>query len=518
MTSNWEARIGALLAQQRLTDAARVASEWRRAEPRSAAAEHMAGDIAVRRGDFEFARARYESALRLDPERWTTWSNLSGVGRYLGDWTLQQDALLKAISKCPLPRMKAELHSNRLIHMHALPDVSPEAMAREIKAWSDAYRHSASPDVHVPPLKPESTLRVAFVSGAFSGPILSATLPGVLTALDRSRIAACLIDSRADASAMPPQWVISSQLDWRHIPAPHMARSLEGHLDVLVDLDGHAPSGVLHLVSGRIAPVQVCWLDWFNSTGVADIDYWLGDALSNPPELDYLFNERVWRLPHFRLPYRPHPDLLSIPLRLRRPDQPVVFGAFGRIDKHHPALFDAWAEILKAVPQSVLVVKASVLSTPAFQARYREQFSQRGVGPEQIQLLGNSAYRDHLASYANIDVVLDTVPYNGGVSSFDALSMGTAVLSTWGEMPVARQSAALMSSVNLARFVAKNLRGYVENAIDIGRNPEKWLIATSEIQNRFLATPMASQALFAENLANALRAMYEHKRQRDAHT
>lgn len=512
--ADWERRILALLAARRLPEAARLAGEWRRARPRDAAAEHMAGDVAVRRFEFEFACERYRAATRLDPAQWTSWSNLSGAARYLGDWTLQVEALRQAVAHCAVPAIKPVLHSNLLVHLHATPGVDAATLQRETGDWVAAHAPVARTAPALPPRRMGTPLRVALVSGHLGGPIMSASLPDVLAAIDPSRLALTLVDTHVEATP-PPAWR-PPQLPVLRAPRGELPAIDSANFDLAIDLDGHAPRGVPRAFAHRLAPLQVSWLDWFNSTGLANMDYWLGDALSTPPGCDARFSERVWRLPHFRLPYRPHPELAAISTRQRAPETPLAFGAYGRIDKHHPALLDAWARILRTLPACTLTLKAGVFEAQAMQARYLRLFTDRGVSSHQLRFLGNNDYRTHLAAYAQVDVVLDSLPYNGGISTFDALSMGTPVLSVWGDTPVGRQSGALMTELGLPEFACDNLESYVASAIALGQQAGAALPDPAALRARFLRLPSADGRQFAATFTAALEQMWDAESARRA--
>ncbi|MCX8097707.1 MAG: hypothetical protein N3F11_01615 [Casimicrobiaceae bacterium] len=464
----------------------------------------MAGDIAVRRFDFEFARTCYERALELSPTHWTTWSNLAGVARYLHDLALHERAVEQAVAFCPDRTMRARLRGGHLVYMHANPAHDAGALFRRISEAVAADCKAATFETPLMPRRPGAPLRVAFVSGNFSGPIHSTLLPGLVGAFDLARIRLTLVDSKANAQDRP-RW-LPSQVPYIHVPG---AYGIRGMFDIAVDLDGHAPGGSPLSFAERLAPVQVSWLDWFNTTGLPNMDYWLGDSLSTPVGAEPYFTERLWRLPHFRLPYRPHPALASLPTRQRRENEPIVFGVFGRIDKYHPGLLDAWTRILQAAPKTKLLLKAAVFDAPRFQMRYRKYFAERGIAADRILLLGKHDYLEHLASFSRIDLLLDTFPYNGGVTTFDALSMGVPVLSVWGDTPVSRQSASLMTELGFEEFAVVDATAYVARAIEIAHDPDRHLPPPAVVRERLLKHPSCDGSRFAESLIEALEAIWD---------
>ena len=54
-------------------------------------------------------------------------------------------------------------------------------------------------------------------------------------------------------------------------------------LDVLIDLHGHTRGTRLDVFVHRVAPVQATWIGYLHTTGLAAIDWYLGDAVMVPP-------------------------------------------------------------------------------------------------------------------------------------------------------------------------------------------------------------------------------------------
>ena len=77
-------------------------------------------------------------------------------------------------------------------------------------------------------------------------------------------------------------------------------------IDVLIDLSGHTNNAAINrlgVFSRRAAPVQAHYLGYFASTGLTEMDYWIGDEILTPSGTDSHFSERVWRLPRVWVSY-----------------------------------------------------------------------------------------------------------------------------------------------------------------------------------------------------------------------
>ena len=164
-----------------------------------------------------------------------------------------------------------------------------------------------------------------------------------------------------------------------------VARIAGDGLDVLIDLAGH--TGLrLRLLARRLAPVQATWLGYPATTGLSAIDYRLTDARADPPAHEALNSERLVRLPHSYFCYRPR-DVTSLPgpLPALARGGEVTFGSFNIVAKISATTLDLWASVLRAVPRSRLLLKASALAYPSVRDRLRAELGARGIDAERIE-------------------------------------------------------------------------------------------------------------------------------------
>ena len=240
----------------------------------------------------------------------------------------------------------------------------------------------------------------------------------------------------------------------------------ERSVDVLIDLGGYGDLGRLIACAQRLAPVQVKWVGMqTHSTGLPEIDWFLSDRWETPSGLEQFYSERILRLPHGYVCYSPPayaPDVGGLPAA---ENGFVSFGCFNNLAKITPEVMVAWAEILRRVPASILVLKTYQFSEPEPSARVRDAFARLGIAGERIELRGASSHRQFMAEYNQIDVVLDPFPYSGGLTTCEALWMGVPTVTLPGETFASRHSTSHLSNVGLADWVAPDLPGYIELAV-----------------------------------------------------
>jgi predicted O-linked N-acetylglucosamine transferase (SPINDLY family) len=143
----------------------------------------------------------------------------------------------------------------------------------------------------------------------------------------------------------------------------------------------------------------------------------------------------------------------------------VTFGSFNRNAKITRGTLLAWSAILARVPQSRLQLRSSVYGGAGSVQWLRERWRDVGVPVERIDFRPYVPLEQAMQAYTEIDIALDTTPYNGGVTTCDALVSGVPVITSCGERMIARQSAALLHAAGHDEWVASSLADYVERAV-----------------------------------------------------
>lgn len=242
----------------------------------------------------------------------------------------------------------------------------------------------------------------------------------------------------------------------------------DDELDVLIDLAGHSSSHRLGVFLQRSAPVQATFLGYPHSTGLACIDYLIGDKHVSPPEHAHLYSERLTRLDGSVFCWAPVDDY---PLPANRPDDaPVVFGSFNNILKVSPRTIKLWADVLKAVPGSALLLKAPSLKDETVCERYTKLFESHGVESNRIVYRGPSELATMMQEYGDIDVALDPLPYNGGTTSLQALWMGVPLVTLCGKNFPSRMGASFLDSLGQSNWIAHDEDSYIAIAKNMAKH------------------------------------------------
>lgn len=299
---------------------------------------------------------------------------------------------------------------------------------------------------------------------------------------------------------------------WRDVLAlgdDELADAIEAdEIDILVDLNGNTGGNRLLAVARKPAPVVVTWLGFPGTSGMSAIDYIL-----IPPdpvlEAGQWCSERPWPLPDCYGVRNGIPDISVQPgLPCERTGRPFTYGCLNNFRKASQRTIDLWAEILRRAPDSRLVLVARGGTDGALRTYIHDQFEQRGVEPDRLEIRGILPQADYFASYNDIDFGLDPFPFNGGTTGYDSIWMGVPYVTWPGDMLVSRMGKAILDNVGLSELVVNSAEAYVETAVDMARDRERLLQLRSNLRSRMQESPLMNSERFARGLEEAFRGMW----------
>jgi len=361
-------------------------------------------------------------------------------------------------------------------------------------------------------------LRVGYVSADFRTHSVGYFLSPVFAAHDREVVEICCYSGCTDEDEQTSVFKAQSQL-WRSTVGTSDAEVAnmirDDGIDILVDLSGHTNGHRLRAFARRPAPIQLTWLGYPDTTGLPSIDYRLTDDTVDPPgAADALSYERLWRLPRgFNCYAAPKeaPPVAASPALI---NGFVTFGSFNNLAKVNAFVLDLWCDVLKRVPRSQLVLKAKWLAHREMRERLFEQLGQRGLARDRVKLIGKlPSTAAHLAAYANVDIALDTYPYNGATTTCEALWMGVPVVTLAGDRHSSRVGASLLKRVGLSRQVATRPEDYVAAAVALAADIPRLAALRAGGRRRMASSQLCDGAAFTRRLESAYRAMWESQTQ-----
>jgi predicted O-linked N-acetylglucosamine transferase (SPINDLY family) len=291
-----------------------------------------------------------------------------------------------------------------------------------------------------------------------------------------------------------------------------LAQLVKGHeIDILIDLSGHTAYNRLPMFAYRPAPVQVSWLGYFATTGLAEMDYFIADPWTAPAEEDALFVEQIWRLPETYLCFSKPAVTIDVgPLPALTEGQ-ITFGCFNGLRKLNEHVIDLWVRILDAVPDSQLFLKCAQLKDISTQTTVVKQFADRGVAAQRLILEGPSPRDELLASYNRVDIALDPFPYPGGTTSVESLWMGVPVVTMKGDRFLSRVGETIAQNIGMPEWIATSPDDYVEKAVGLSRDLNRLSAARAGLRQKIEASPLFDAPRFARHFSEAMWAMWQRR-------
>ena len=494
------------------TDRLDTARDWYKKileQGENLAAYNELASCCQRQGYMSKAIEYLRKGIKLYPDRAALWNNLANILMKTGKAQESIDLSRKAARKMPDSAMA---HSNLLLNMHHAPKIDRREMFAEHERWGRLHSpptrqrttHCNAPD-------PNRKLRVGYISADFRMHSVSYFFEPLLEGHDSQEMAVYGYGSVQITDSTTTR--LKSRFDhYQNIyrMSDEQAANVIEHdkIDILVDLSGHTGRTRLSVLKYKPAPIQVSYLGYPDTTGMPQIDYRLTDALANPAQSQEFYTEQLVFLPHGFLCYTP-PDYaptVAVPPVAR--NGYITFGSFNNNCKINPSLISLWAQILKANQGSRLLLKFRGGNDEDVADYYYRQFEQVEIPRGRIEICGRKTPVEHFQTYGEVDIALDSYPYNGTTTTCEALWMGVPVVSLVGESHMSRVGLSILTRLGLEFFAASTPDEYVSKATALAAKPDALAKIRCAMRARIAKSGLCYAMGFAADVEAAYRKMW----------
>jgi predicted O-linked N-acetylglucosamine transferase (SPINDLY family) len=475
--------------------------------PQAALAHRDLATVEYLRSRFLEAEVAYREALRLNPGFRSAQRNFAAILSFTG----RREAAVAHLRELLARNDDApDLFSDYLFTLTHSSQLTREAVFAEHVRFGESVAAKlppAAPHANLP--DPARRLKLAYVTADVGRHILALMLEPVLRSHERGRFEVFIYDNapRSERRSLPREcvdhWVEVADLD----DAALVERVKADGIDVLVDLSGHTSGNRLPALARKPAPVQVSWLGYPFTTGVRAIDYRICDPRQVAPGSAALFVEEPFVMPGGSVAFVPPDEPAPAPPPCVANGH-VTFGSVNTLDKVDEAVLTLWAEVLRTVPTSRLLMKARGLQDPQLQKHFSARFAQRGVAPERLMFEGGSPVRAFLESLSRIDIALDAFPYTGGSTTRYTIWMGVPVITLEGAALYERFSGAILRELGLAQCVAADPAEYVAAASALAGDAARLAELRRDLRPRMRASALCDVAGQVRRLEDAYREMW----------
>ncbi len=273
-------------------------------------------------------------------------------------------------------------------------------------------------------------------------------------------------------------------------------------LDIAIDLKGYTQDARLSLFAKRVAPIQISYLGYPGTIGSEFMDYLIADRYVIPEFNQAFFSEKIiylngcYQVNSESRALKVHDAGLDIYSSLKDKET-FVYASFNNQYKIRPDIFVAWMNILKAVPNAVLMIYTDNNSATD---NLKLQAHDLGIMEDRLIFIGKVNQEQHIARQSQVDLCLDTFPYGGHTTCSDALGQGILYLSLCGNSFPSRVSASILNALNMPDLITYSLDEYVEKAVNLGNDKKLFKEYKAKLNEELKSSSLFNSKLFVDEL------------------
>jgi len=472
-------------------------------------------------GLLQESASNYQKAIALKPKDALSYCNLADTLMEQGKVDEAIECLRKAMA---LGSDKNTAYSNLLMLYSSTHWLSPEAERECAEGWEQslltgkersAARERASSRSGAFAALPRDgrKLRVGIVSAELGSHVVAIFLQPFLDELDRTRIHLSLFPTVARGGVRAEHFraISDSYVSLVGVSDRDAAAYIRTQgIDILIDTTGHTSNCRLGIFAHRAAPVQCSYIGYWSTTGLTEMDWYITDE-DYAGGCDSHFTEGLWKLPHVAHCYRGDE---SLPESAWIPDEngTIWLGSFNRYNKIRDESLGLWSKVLKALPQTKLLLEDRALYEAESHDRILAALRRNGIVESRVVFLPRVHGYDfakHMALYDRLDIALDTIPFNSGTTAFDALWMGVPLVALQGNRICGRMAASIVKNLGYPQWAATSEDEYVSIISGLARNIEERIKLRKTLRASMIASPLCDGRGLARSLEDAFEAMYD---------
>jgi len=436
---------------------------------------------------------------------------LRGLGSLqlrLGSPGRAAESYLKAVHSDKDFGEQVRAYSGYLLCLHYENGISNAKLFAEHKKYQDFFEN-IKPFKHAK-LKSKKKLRIGYLSPDFRNHVMFYFMYNLLTAYDHTAFEV-ICYSLGDSDGFTE--LLQSKVDaWRTVHYSDYAGAAEliyqDKIDILVELGGHSCNGGLPILAYKPAPIQVSGLGYVNTTGLTAVDYFLTDRYVDPPELgNNEFVEKLYRLPHSQFSYTGRSDAKEPQGAACIYNQFITFGCFNNFAKVTKEVLQVWQTIMASVQGSRLLLKTEIFNSESACDLAKCRLKDAGFDLARVELRGTSL--DYLNEYLLVDIALDTFPYPGGGTTFDALYMGIPVLTLKGQRHGSRFGYSILKNIGLDDWIAQSETEYIVKAVEFSKQPQLLDTLHRTLRAVMLESPLMDEKLYMKDIECMYQSMWQ---------
>jgi protein O-GlcNAc transferase len=463
------------------------------------------------------AEAHFNAALAVDPTHSATHNNLGNVLKDCGALDAGIEHYRRAVESDP---GNVVAHSN-LAYALTFQAENSATVLEECRRWS-AQHEAPLRSLRLPHANDRTAnrrLRIGYVGADFRDHCQSLFTVPLFSHHNHEcfEIFCYASVERPDTLTQRLAVYVDVWRDVREFDDDQLAQQIRADaIDILVDLTMHMADGRPLLFARKPAPVQIAWLAYPGTTGIEAIDYRLTDPRLDPIETpngplqlrlqNRHYSERSLYLPDSFWCYDPLTDEPSVNALPALTAGHITFGCLNNPCKLTDRTLAMWSAVLHQVPDARLLLMA-----PAGNAdrSLNERLTRQGIDLQRVSFTPFQPRADYLRTYHQIDLGLDTFPYNGHTTSLDSFWMGVPVVTRVGETAVGRGGWSQLFNLGLTQLAGHSDDAFVRIAVELAHDWPRLAALRASLRSRMEESPLMDGARFAANVETIYRQAWE---------
>lgn len=464
--------------------------------------------------EYEFARQVFEFILEQYPDNFSAHNNLGLSLNRLGLSELAIEHYQQAL------KIKPDYHQARSNYAYTLLYFGKTGRREILTAHRDIAKYalpkSLDYQVSTQLNTDQKKIRLGYVSSDFRNHAVGRFIQGVLEKHNRQHFEIHIFDNRKNNNDDTAKHLKSLDLKWHDIAnlssEDVIQLVLNKQINILIDLSGHTNGGRPDVFCHRVAPVQINYLGYPNTSGFDTMAFRIGDDYADLKKFDSQHSEKTLRLPHAMWTYSSWNDAPKNPTK--SPALQNGFVTFGSANNHaklQEKWLKTWAKVLLAVPESKLLLKSRALKSPVITQKLYNFFSNAGVNADRISMLHFSATREEHWQHLNkFDIALDTYPYNGTTTSCDLLNLGIPIVTRSGQSHVSRTTGSILNTLGLDSWIASSDKHFIDTCIEKASNLTELIKLRQSLAERFQNSTLGNPTLFMISYEQLLKTAWNN--------
>lgn len=444
---------------------------------------------------------QYVSTCGNNRQQEVVWTKIAEISRTLGDGKMAFQAYCKAF-ECSSERNK-KIYQSMLLCLH------DNNFERSVAA--DLHKNFA---VLVPEVKKykyqnkyliSRKIKIGYISADFKNHVMLNFISVFLLYFDENEFEIYCYMTRNEDNYTNN--IKKGNVVWRNVyglDAEYIADVINADsIDILVDFNGHSSGSNLEVMAFKPAPVQISGLGYFDLMGLSYIDYILADKVTYNINDEKLFGDKMLILENLfcYLPYKEVRNIQKVPFQQ---NGYITFGSFNNLCKLTDEVLVTWSKIINNVPNSKLLLKCDAFTDHLFSNQFKLKLKMFGIEKSELRPIS----KDYLSEYNDIDIALDSFPYNSGGAICDALFMGTPVITLQGKSFGACYGASILESANLEKFIANDIKEYIDIATDLANNIELLYMFNKLLRKNLQTSPLMDKMGYMKRLEKQYKKIF----------